>query len=75
MRLFFARLRGVGKCVPTCYARCYSLPHADIAVEAAKKSADALAAYGGCSREGSIRVLETGVDGPARILDCGYREA
>ena len=27
------------------------------------------------AREWSIRVLESGVDGPARILDCGYREA
>ncbi|MBV8118318.1 MAG: hypothetical protein JO081_00060 [Alphaproteobacteria bacterium] len=30
---------------------------------------------GGRPREWSIRVLESGVDGPARILDCGYREA
>ncbi|HEY1261817.1 MAG TPA: hypothetical protein VGF34_21415 [Stellaceae bacterium] len=30
---------------------------------------------GGRLREWSIRVLESEVDGPARILDCGYREA
>jgi hypothetical protein len=30
---------------------------------------------GGRIREWSVRVLEPGVDGPARILDCGYREA
>ncbi|MGH7059678.1 MAG: hypothetical protein ACREFH_04755 [Stellaceae bacterium] len=30
---------------------------------------------GGRIREWSIRVLESEVDGPARILDCGYREA
>ena len=30
---------------------------------------------GGRPREWSIRVLETGVEGPARVLDCGYREA
>jgi hypothetical protein len=30
---------------------------------------------GGRLREWSLRVLETEVDGPARILDCGYREA
>jgi hypothetical protein len=30
---------------------------------------------GGRPREWSIRVLESNVDGPARILDCGYREA
>ena len=30
---------------------------------------------GGRAREWSIRVLEPDVDGPARILDCGYREA
>jgi hypothetical protein len=26
-------------------------------------------------REWSVRVLESDVDGPARIIDCGYREA
>jgi hypothetical protein len=30
---------------------------------------------GGRAREWSVSVLESGVDGPARILDCGYREA
>ena len=30
---------------------------------------------GGRAREWSVAVLESGVDGPARILDCGYREA
>ncbi len=30
---------------------------------------------GGRPREWSIRVLETGVEGPARIIDCDYREA
>jgi len=30
---------------------------------------------GGRIREWSVRMLETGVDGPARIIDCGYREA
>jgi hypothetical protein len=30
---------------------------------------------GGRAREWSVRVLESGVDGPARIIDCGYREA
>jgi hypothetical protein len=30
---------------------------------------------GGRLREWSVRVLESGLDGPARILDCGYREA
>jgi hypothetical protein len=30
---------------------------------------------GGRLREWSVRVLESGVDGPARIIDCGYREA
>ncbi len=30
---------------------------------------------GGRPREWSIRVLESDIDGPARILDCGYREA
>ncbi|HXC91450.1 MAG TPA: hypothetical protein VNV18_14905 [Stellaceae bacterium] len=30
---------------------------------------------GGRPREWSLRVLESEVDGPARILDCGYREA
>jgi hypothetical protein len=30
---------------------------------------------GGRLREWSVRVLEADVDGPARILDCGYREA
>jgi hypothetical protein len=33
---------GVGKCVPTCYARCYSPPTPISPSEAAKKSADAL---------------------------------
>ena len=30
---------------------------------------------GGRLREWSVRVLESDVDGPARIVDCGYREA
>jgi hypothetical protein len=30
---------------------------------------------GGRPREWSVRVLESEVDGPARILDCGHREA
>ena len=30
---------------------------------------------GGRIREWSVRVLELGVDGPSRIIDCGYREA
>jgi hypothetical protein len=30
---------------------------------------------GGRLREWSVRVLESGVDGPAHIIDCGYREA
>ena len=30
---------------------------------------------GGRVREWSVRVLESGVEGPARIIDCGYREA
>jgi hypothetical protein len=30
---------------------------------------------GGRTREWNVRVLESDVDGPARILDCGYREA
>ena len=30
---------------------------------------------GGRAREWSVRVLESGVEGPARIIDCGYREA
>jgi len=30
---------------------------------------------GGRAREWSLRVLEPDVDGPARIIDCGYREA
>ncbi len=30
---------------------------------------------GGRAREWSLRVLEADVDGPARIIDCGYREA
>jgi hypothetical protein len=30
---------------------------------------------GGRPREWSVRVLETGIDGPARVLDCGQREA
>jgi hypothetical protein len=30
---------------------------------------------GGPLREWSVRVLEPDVDGPARIIDCGYREA
>jgi hypothetical protein len=30
---------------------------------------------GGRPREWSVRVLESDIDGPARILDCGYREA
>jgi hypothetical protein len=30
---------------------------------------------GGRVREWSVRLLESGIDGPARILDCGYREA
>ena len=30
---------------------------------------------GGRSREWNVRVLEEGVDGPTRILDCGHREA
>ena len=30
---------------------------------------------GGRIREWSVRVLESGVNGPARIIDCGYREA
>jgi hypothetical protein len=30
---------------------------------------------GGRIREWSVRVLEPEVEGPARILDCGYREA
>ena len=30
---------------------------------------------GGRIREWSVRVLELGVEGPARIIDCGYREA
>ena len=30
---------------------------------------------GGRPREWGVRVLESGVDGPARVLDCGHREA
>ena len=30
---------------------------------------------GGRPREWGVRVLEAGVDGPARVLDCGHREA
>ena len=30
---------------------------------------------GGRAREWSVRVLESGVEGPARIIDCGSREA
>jgi len=30
---------------------------------------------GGRAREWSVRVLESGGEGPARIIDCGYREA
>jgi hypothetical protein len=30
---------------------------------------------GGRPREWSVRVVESEVDGPARILDCGHREA
>lgn len=30
---------------------------------------------GGRLREWSLRMLESEVDGPARIIDCGYREA
>ena len=30
---------------------------------------------GGRPREWSVRVLESAVEGPARILDCGHREA
>ena len=30
---------------------------------------------GGRIREWNVAVLESDVDGPARILDCGYREA
>jgi hypothetical protein len=30
---------------------------------------------GGRPREWSLRVLEAEVDGPARVLDCGYHEA
>jgi hypothetical protein len=30
---------------------------------------------GGRVREWSARVIESSVDGPARIIDCGYREA
>jgi hypothetical protein len=30
---------------------------------------------GGRLREWRVRVLESDVDGPARIIDCGYREA
>ncbi len=30
---------------------------------------------GGRVREWSVRLLESDIDGPARIIDCGYREA
>jgi hypothetical protein len=30
---------------------------------------------GGWPRDWSVRVLETNVDGPARIIECGYHEA
>jgi hypothetical protein len=30
---------------------------------------------GGRLREWNVALLEAGVDGPARILDCGHREA
>lgn len=30
---------------------------------------------GGRAREWSLRLLESGIDGPARVIDCGYREA
>lgn len=30
---------------------------------------------GGRLREWSVRVLESNVDGPAHVIDCGYREA
>jgi len=30
---------------------------------------------GGRLREWSVRLLEADVDGPARVIDCGYREA
>ncbi|HTV44894.1 MAG TPA: hypothetical protein VMF05_06225 [Stellaceae bacterium] len=30
---------------------------------------------GGRIREWSVRLLESEVEGPARVLDCGYREA
>ena len=30
---------------------------------------------GGRLREWNVRIIKSGVDGPARIIDCGYREA
>ena len=30
---------------------------------------------GGRARNWSVRVLESDVEGPARMIDCGYREA
>jgi hypothetical protein len=30
---------------------------------------------GGRPRNWSVRVLEADVDGPARVIDCGHREA
>jgi hypothetical protein len=30
---------------------------------------------GGRARDWSVRLLEADVEGPARILDCGYHEA
>lgn len=30
---------------------------------------------GGRAREWNVRMLEADVEGPARIIDCGYREA
>jgi len=30
---------------------------------------------GGRPREWSVRILESEIDGPARVIDCGHREA
>ncbi len=44
----------------------------DMAVAETNKT---LMGNGGRPVEWSVRVIESDIDGPARILDCGYREA
>jgi len=47
----------------------------DQAKEMAVEAAQSRGYGGGRPRNWAVRVLEADVEGPARVLDCGHREA